>query len=275
MASLVAKFVGKKILGETIENKFGKTDPYFETVPATRLDGKPSRSGRTKKRKKALPPGISDHDAMVLTKVKRRAYRLDMCLFNFAGMSFGWGTVLGFIPAFGDALDALLALMVMRTCAGIEGGLPNSVKIKMLFNIVFDFFIGIVPLIGDLADAAFRANTRNAVLLEEHLREKGKVHLREAGQAFPAVDPSEADEFDRMEREIASRPPSRQPSRENSRDNRHDSHHPRPPREPEPPHTRESHGWFGRKTSRPRDVEMGQLHDSRYDTRRGDRRSRR
>lgn len=176
---------------------------------------------------------------------------------------------------FGDALDALLALMVMRTCAGIEGGLPNGVKIKMLFNIVLDFFVGLVPVLGDLADAAFRANTRNAVLLEEHLREKGKLRLRETGQAFPAVDPSEADEFDRMEREIASRPPSRQPSRENSRSNRHDSHRPRPPREPEPSHTQESRGWFGRKTSRPRDVEMGQVHNSRYDTRRGDRRGRR
>jgi hypothetical protein len=73
-------------------------DPYFETVPATRLNGKPSTK-KTKKIPKALPPGISDHDGKVLTKVKRRAYRLDMSLFSFLGVRFGWGSVIGLVPA--------------------------------------------------------------------------------------------------------------------------------------------------------------------------------
>lgn len=72
-------------------------DPYFEHVPATRLDGKPN--GKVKKRKKALPPGITDNDAKVLTKVKRRAYRLDLCLFSCFGVRFGWGSVIGLVPA--------------------------------------------------------------------------------------------------------------------------------------------------------------------------------
>lgn len=74
-------------------------DPYFETVPATRLDGRPSSSGKTKRRRKALPVGISEHDGKVLTKVKRRAYRLDMGLFNCCGIKFGWGSVIGLVPA--------------------------------------------------------------------------------------------------------------------------------------------------------------------------------
>jgi hypothetical protein len=71
-------------------------DPYFETVPATRLKGKSRKKG--KKLPKAIPPGISAHDAKVLTKVKRRAYRLDMSLFNFLGVQFGWGSLIGIIP---------------------------------------------------------------------------------------------------------------------------------------------------------------------------------
>lgn len=71
-------------------------DPYFEQVPATRLDGRPSK--KTKRRRKALPPGISEGDGKVLTKAKRRAYRLDMG-FNFCGIKFGWGSILGLIPA--------------------------------------------------------------------------------------------------------------------------------------------------------------------------------
>jgi hypothetical protein len=97
MTSIITKLVTKKILGETVANKFGTEDPYFEHVPATRLDGKPN--GKIKKRKKALPPGITDNDAKVLTKVKRRAYRLDLCLFSCFGIRFGWGSVIGLVPA--------------------------------------------------------------------------------------------------------------------------------------------------------------------------------
>lgn len=121
MTSYVAKAVSKRILGESLQNKFGKEvgglarspgksppwrrhadrrrkqDPYFEQVPATRLDGRPT--GKVKKRKKALPPGISEHDGQVLTKVKRRAYRLDLALCSFLGVRFGWGSVIALVPA--------------------------------------------------------------------------------------------------------------------------------------------------------------------------------
>jgi hypothetical protein len=68
-------------------------DLYFETVPATRLDSRPSK--KSKKKRKALLPGISEHDGKVLTKVKRRAYRLDMSLFNYCGIRFGYSSVIG------------------------------------------------------------------------------------------------------------------------------------------------------------------------------------
>ncbi|XP_044718063.1 PH domain-containing protein [Hirsutella rhossiliensis] len=181
MASLVAKVVSKKILGEGLQNKFGTEDPYFEHVPATRLDGRPT--GKFKKRKKALPPGISEHDGKVLTKVKRRAYRLDLALCSFLGIRFGWGSVIGLVPAIGDALDTFMALMVFKTCCQVEGGLPNATKMYMIFNIALDFGIGLVPFLGDLADAAFKANSRNALLLEQHLREKGKKELRKSEEA--------------------------------------------------------------------------------------------
>ncbi|RKF62704.1 putative membrane protein [Erysiphe neolycopersici] len=181
MASFLAKIISKKILRENLENKFGFEDPRFETVPATNLDGTPSH-GKVKKRPKALPPGISKHDGKVLTKVKRRAYRLDMCLFNCCGIRFGWSSVIGIVPGFGDVLDAFMALMVLRTCQSIEGGLPRAVQVRMLINIILDFGVGLVPFIGDIADALFRANTRNAILLEQYLREKGIKNLEAQNQ---------------------------------------------------------------------------------------------
>ncbi|KND92601.1 putative membrane protein [Tolypocladium ophioglossoides CBS 100239] len=258
MTSYIAKIVSKKILGEKLENKFGKEDPYFEQVPATRLDGWPT--GKFKKRKKALPPGITEHDGQVLTKVKRRAHRLDLALCSFLGIRFGWSSVIALVPAIGDALDAFMAMMVFKTCCQIEGGLPNSLKLQMLFNIAFDFAVGLVPFVGDLADAMFKANTRNALILEQHLREKGKKELRKSGQPIPPIDPSSPEEFDRMRRESPPGYHSSSPSRhgttaEPAQHGRHES----VPRAPEEARVRESRGWFSHNKSRPRDVEMGQV----------------
>ena len=112
----------------------------------------------------------------------------------------------------GDVLDMLMALLVLRTCTGVEGGLPISVKATMIFNIGLDFAVGLVPFLGDLADALFRANTRNAVVLEGYLREKGKRNLRASGAPLPAADPSDPSEYDRMEEDtsefVSSQPES-------------------------------------------------------------------
>jgi Domain of unknown function (DUF4112) len=43
----------------------------------------------------------------------------------------------------------------------------------MYTNLVIDFVVGLVPIIGDLADAWFKCNTRNNILLEQFLRERG------------------------------------------------------------------------------------------------------
>ncbi|KAL3423335.1 PH domain-containing protein [Phlyctema vagabunda] len=244
MASLLAKYISKRVLGETLENNFGKDDPYFETVPASRLDGTPHPT-KTKKVRKANPPGISEHDAKVLTKVKRRAYRLDMSLFSCFGVRFGWSSVIGIVPGIGDVLDAFMALMVLRSCQKVEGGLPNDVKSKMFFNIIVDFGIGLVPFLGDIADALFRANTKNAVVLEDYLRKKGAKNLKAQGRPIPAIDPTDPDEYDRQEAERSGPPPryTTEPSSRSGTQRQQDVHgssH----RDPVPQESRGGGGWF-------------------------------
>lgn len=81
-----------------------------------------------------------------------------------------------------------MALMVFKTCCKVEGGLPNSIKLQMMFNIVFDFLVGLVPFIGDVADAAFKANTRNALLLEAiSVRRARKSCARAASLSLPST----------------------------------------------------------------------------------------
>lgn len=47
-----------------------------------------------------------------------------------------------------------------------------------MVNVALDFIIGLVP--G--AEAIYRGNTRNALLLEDFLRERAEKNLRETGQ---------------------------------------------------------------------------------------------
>jgi hypothetical protein len=150
-------------------------DPYFETVPATNLDGSPKNNGKTKKIKRRINPKIPKADAEVLTKVKRRAYRLDQAI-SFCGLKFGWSSIIGFVPALGDFIDVFMALMVMNTAMKVSPGKDrDKLRATMIMNIAIDFAVGLVPFLGDVADALFRANTRNAVALEKMLNNRVKI----------------------------------------------------------------------------------------------------
>lgn len=138
-------------------------DPYYEEIPH------PKKPGKTKKVKKQIPAYIPSHDADVLAKARKTAYRLDYALFTFAGIRFGWSSVIGLVPAIGDAADAALALNLIRGMRKVECGLPGSVVLMMLVNLAIDFLVGLVPFIGDIADAAVKCNGKNVRLLEEHL----------------------------------------------------------------------------------------------------------
>ncbi|KAF8448367.1 hypothetical protein BGX38DRAFT_594907 [Terfezia claveryi] len=120
---------------------------------------------------------------------------LDMSLFSLCGLRFGWSSVIGLVPAIGDVLDLFLALMVVR--AASEASLPSSIRTKMLFNIILDFLIGLVPFLGDLADAAYKCNTRNAIALENYLRKRGQETIRKSGIP-PPPDLSLPEEYDQQ-----------------------------------------------------------------------------
>lgn len=215
MASFAAKLVAKRLFKENSANKQGQEDPYFETIPATRLGG---LYKTTKKRRRALPLGLTPEEEKILTKAKRRAYRVDLSLGSFLGMKIGWGAVIGLIPGIGDFIDLFFALLVYRTCCAAN--LSSSVKLRMQMNMAFDFVIGLVPFIGDIADAAYKCNTRNVILLEQELRARGQKRIKGTPQANTA-DPSLADEFDYQNEEgllnQQNGPPPRYTSRRESR----------------------------------------------------------
>ncbi|RMZ86680.1 hypothetical protein DV736_g6098, partial [Chaetothyriales sp. CBS 134916] len=213
MAELFAKMAAKRIFKETVANKQGQQDPFFETVPARRL------GFTTKKRQtKALPPGLTVNEERCLVKAKRRAYKIDMGLGSFMGIKLGYGALIGLVPGFGDVADMLLALMVFRTMCSVEGGLDAALKVRMQINIIIDFVIGLIPFVGDVADAMYKCNTKNVILFEDMLRKRGEKRIRGTPLAN-MPDPSLPDEFDYQAEEQAmaqNGPPPRYSSRRGS-----------------------------------------------------------
>lgn len=191
MAAMVGKYAANKLLKKqmakyTDKKVTGGEDPLFAMVED------PKHPGKMKKVKKQIPAYIPEHDAMILAKSRSSAYRMDCGLFTLFGIRFGWESVIGIVPAFGDALGAFIALMIFKRMRKVEGGLDAGTQIQMLLNIIIDFAVGLIPFVGDLIDAAFKANTKNVRLLERHLDAKYKPDsLKKDARDYAGVDKAE------------------------------------------------------------------------------------
>jgi hypothetical protein len=79
----------------------------------------------------------------------------------------GLDPIIGLIPGAGDAVGAILAGTIVVEAA--RTGISRFTLIRMAGNIALDSAIGAVPLVGDLFDAGWKANTKNLALLQRHL----------------------------------------------------------------------------------------------------------
>ncbi|KAF8004216.1 hypothetical protein HF325_001664 [Metschnikowia pulcherrima] len=168
MSSLFYQYFLKKTNLDSVVKVGGVEDPYFETIPDEDLHFY-QRKGA--KRKRRLPGFIAENDLKVLNSVKRKAYRLDLQL-SLCGLRLGWAGIIGLLPWIGDIIAGCLALQLVRKAEQIEGGLPVALRLKMMANVAFDFGIGLIPIVGDLINIAYKCNLRNFVMLEKYLVEK-------------------------------------------------------------------------------------------------------
>jgi hypothetical protein len=85
-------------------------------------------------------------------------------------LRFGIQPIIGLVPVLGDLIGLLMTGFVITQAWLI--GAPRSLLGRMVTIAIADFFIGLVPVVGDLGDAVFKANARNLNLLETHLEER-------------------------------------------------------------------------------------------------------
>jgi hypothetical protein len=89
------------------------------------------------------------------------------------GVTVGLDSIVGLIPGVGDLAGGLMSGYIVLASARM--GVPPSVVARMILNLVIDTLVGSVPILGDLFDVGYRANIRNAALLDNHLADPKRV----------------------------------------------------------------------------------------------------
>ncbi|WVQ86155.1 hypothetical protein IAT38_008323 [Cryptococcus sp. DSM 104549] len=162
--------IAGKVVNKVLKNKMSKSAPedphYVVTVDA---------KGRSKRHVRPLPPGLSKRDQRALRKIRKRAHYLDKGM-NVCGFRVGWTFFIGIIPGLGDAVDAgLNYCLIVKPAKKLD--IPSSLVSKMMFNNAISAGLGLVPVAGDIFLAAWKANSRNAHLLEAYLTIRGEEFL--------------------------------------------------------------------------------------------------
>jgi len=106
--------------------------------------------------------------AEALARLERLARFLDTAIaIPGTRIRFGADTMVGLVPGVGDAITTLASAYLIYEAHRL--GVPKHLLARMIGNVAFDALIGAVPVLGDVADVFWRANTRNIRLLREHL----------------------------------------------------------------------------------------------------------
>ena len=84
------------------------------------------------------------------------------------GIGVGLDPILGLLPAGGDFLGVLLSAYIVLEAARL--GASKATLGIINTNIIIYALIGLIPVLGDFFDFAWKANEHNIKLLEEHLK---------------------------------------------------------------------------------------------------------
>lgn len=113
----------------------------------------------------ASPPLVTP---AVAARLEQIAWLMDRS-FTIPGtkLRIGLDALLGIFPVGGDVLTGVVQIGVVLV-ALMHYHVPRHVAVRMMFNVLLDIGVGAIPILGDLFDMAFKANTRNLALLEKY-----------------------------------------------------------------------------------------------------------
>lgn len=134
-----------------------------------------------------LPESV---DGAAIERMRTVAWVLDESV-RVPGTDFriGLDPVLGVLPGSGDAIGAGFSLYIVLESARL--GVTYTTLLRMLANIAIDVAGGLIPVVGGVFDAVWKANKRNVELALRELTsdpESGAVSDGESADDSEVVD---------------------------------------------------------------------------------------
>ncbi|KAK9446560.1 uncharacterized protein V1518DRAFT_423425 [Limtongia smithiae] len=143
--------------GEKLQTK----DPFFEEV-----------NGEQRRRK--APEGSTPSDAAVFRKIQRAAWKHDRCMCGcfWADWGIGQAPVVDLIPVIGPWVMYTLHLRLNRMAEDLH--VPQTLQAKMSANVLFDFLMSLIPLLGAVFAYINACSTRNAAIVHSFLEKRAR-----------------------------------------------------------------------------------------------------
>jgi len=118
----------------------------------------------------AIIPEVIEPDETLpadLVALRRFAYLMDEAVaIPGTNRRVGLDAGIGLVPGVGDMAGALLSAWIV--IGALRHRVPLYRVLQMIFNIILDYGIGAIPILGDLFDWAFEENVINLKLLLRH-----------------------------------------------------------------------------------------------------------
>lgn len=114
-----------------------------------------------------------------LKQLERLAWILDSSIpIPGTPWKVGLDGLIGLVPGIGDLSAGVISSYILFQA--LRMGAPPMVIGRMALNIMLESVVGVIPVVGDLFDFAFKANQRNVALMRDYVIEPTKVKRRSA-----------------------------------------------------------------------------------------------
>lgn len=108
--------------------------------------------------------------------VERLSWLLDESIPLPGGYRIGLDGFIGLIPGIGDFIGGLLSSVLIYKANQI--GVPRTILLRMIINMLIDSTVGAIPVLGDIFDFVWKANKRNANLLAEYQQQPQQIYRK-------------------------------------------------------------------------------------------------
>jgi len=116
----------------------------------------------------------TDAERQARERLRFLAWLLDSAI-RIPGTRFtvGLDFLVGLVPVIGDLIGVLASSIIVMEANRM--GVPRAILTRMAFNVAVEGVVGMIPFLGDVFDAGWKANQRNVRLIDQWMHEPRRV----------------------------------------------------------------------------------------------------